>query len=86
MLGGICAFTIVDGAKVEAADLGNNFLVDASSIGEPRARVVTQLLTELNESVNGSCVEEIPETLIESNPSFFKDFNLVIATQVPGLE
>jgi amyloid beta precursor protein binding protein 1 len=38
---------------------------------------------ELNTSVTGSFVEEKAETLIESNPSFFNNFTLVIATQLP---
>ncbi len=43
---------------------------------------MTELLQEMNESVAGSFVEESPETLITSNPGFFKAFSLVIATQV----
>ena len=68
--------------KVSQRDLGNNFLVEGTSLGEPRAKVVTELLQELNESVAGSYVEEAPEMLLASNPSFFSDFTLVIATQV----
>lgn len=83
VLGGIASFTIVDGEKVQARDLGNNFLVSASSLNEPRAKVVTELLQELNESVSGSYVEEVPEVLIVDNPQFFNSFDLVIATQVP---
>lgn len=86
VLGGIASFTIVDGGKVEARDLGNNFLVSASSLGEPRAKVVTELLQELNESVSGSYVEEVPEVLIADNPQFFAGFDLVIATQVALLK
>ena len=40
-------------------------------------------MQELNTSVTGSFVEEKAETLIESNPSFFNNFTLVIATQLP---
>eukprot|EP00198_Chlamydomonas_reinhardtii_P011008 XP_001700345.1 predicted protein [Chlamydomonas reinhardtii] len=82
VLGGIASFTIVDGGKVEARDLGNNFLVSASNLGEPRAKVVTELLQELNESVSGSYVEEVPEVIIADNPAFFNGFDLVIATQL----
>ena len=82
VLGGIASFTIVDGGKVTHRDLGNNFLVNSSNLGEPRAKVVTELLQELNESVAGSYVEESPEELIANNPSFFRGFDLVIATQV----
>jgi amyloid beta precursor protein binding protein 1 len=82
VLGGIAGFTIVDGARVSAADLGNNFMVDASSLGEPRAKIVTEFVKELNDSVAGSYVEEVPEALLETNPTFFSQFTVVIATQV----
>ena len=85
VLGGIASFCIVDGAKVTPRDLGNNFLVESASLGEPRAKVVTELLQELNEGVAGSYVEEDPATLLATNPSFFAAFTLVIATQVCGL-
>lgn len=82
VLGGIASFTIVDGNKVDARDLGNNFLVDASRLGHSRAQVVTDLLKEMNESVSGSYVEDTPEELLENNPNFLDGFDLVIATQV----
>ena len=82
VLGGIASFTVVDGGRVEPRDLGNNFMVEASALGQPRAKVVTGLLKEMNESVRGSYVEEAPEALVAGNPAFFDDFDLVIATQV----
>ena len=82
VLGGICAFTVVDGATVASSDLGNNFLLAASHMGQPRAKGVTQLLKELNEAVSGSFVEISPADLVESNPGFFSDFSVVIGTQV----
>lgn len=44
MLGGIAAFTVVDGGTAEPADLGNNFMVEASAVGQPRAPAVTSAL------------------------------------------
>ncbi|PSC68884.1 NEDD8-activating enzyme E1 regulatory subunit [Micractinium conductrix] len=82
VLGGIHSFTIVDGAKVEPADLGNNFLLTADGVSAPRAQCATECLKELNESVAGSYVEETPRSLMNSNPDFFKQFTLVIATQL----
>ncbi|KAK9798117.1 hypothetical protein WJX73_000766 [Symbiochloris irregularis] len=82
VLGGIAAFTVVDDAKVQPHDLGNNFLLDSSSLGKSKAQHVTTLLEELNESVAGSFVEESPSTLLETNPDFFLSFTLVIATQM----
>lgn len=82
VLGGIASFTIVDGAKVEARDLGNNFLVEQARLGQPRAQVVTDLLKEMNDSVSGSYVEDAPEELLSSNPGFVSGFDLIIATQM----
>jgi amyloid beta precursor protein binding protein 1 len=114
VLGGIAGFTLVDGGKVTAADLGNkcvaraarvcacdagrrrrllpllttacarpacSFLVQASALGTPRAACVAALLKELNDAVAGAYVEEEPAQLLASDPAFFKDFTLVIATQ-----
>lgn len=63
-------------------DLGNNFLVDESSLGQSKAKCVCSFLQELNDAVKAKFVEEYPETLIETNPSFFSQFTLVIATQL----
>lgn len=82
VLGGISSFTIVDGSKVAPTDLGNNFFVTADSLAASRAQCVTEALKELNESVAGSYVEEDPHSLITSNPAFFKQFTLVMASQV----
>ena len=82
VLGGIASFTIVDHGVVEAADLGNNFFLESSHLGHSRAQHVTELLKELNESVTGSYVQESPQELIQNQPSFFSNFDLVIATQV----
>lgn len=83
VLGGIHSFTIVDGAKVEPTDLGNNYLITATALGGSRAQCVTECLKELNETVTGSYVEESVDQLIGNNPDFFSNFDLVIATQLP---
>lgn len=41
VLGGIHSFTVVDGAKVTPADLGNNFLLTADGLAASRAQVAT---------------------------------------------
>jgi len=41
VLGGINAFTIVDNSLVTEEDLGTNFMVNSSSLGQMRAKVVT---------------------------------------------
>lgn len=82
VLGGIGSITVVDGSKVEAYDLGNNFMLDEESLGQSKAKCVCSFLQELNDAVKAKFVEESSETLIETNPSFFAQFTLVIATQL----
>uniref|UniRef100_A0A7C9F6E0 NEDD8-activating enzyme E1 regulatory subunit n=1 Tax=Opuntia streptacantha TaxID=393608 RepID=A0A7C9F6E0_OPUST len=82
VLGGIGGITVVDGSKVELGDLGNNFMVDESSLGESKAKCVCAFLQELNDAVKAKFIEEYPDKLIETNPSFFSQFTLVIATQL----
>ncbi|CAK0763153.1 hypothetical protein CVIRNUC_003029 [Coccomyxa viridis] len=82
VLGGIAGFTIVDDAIVQPCDLGTNFLLESASMGKLRAAAVTGLLAELNEGVASSYVAEAPRSLIENNPAFFADFQLVLATQM----
>ncbi|KAL3652636.1 NEDD8-activating enzyme E1 regulatory subunit axr1 [Castilleja foliolosa] len=82
VLGGVGSVTIVDGSKVELGDLGNNFMVDESSVGQSKAKTVCAFLEELNDAVKAKFIEEYPEKLIESSPSFFSQFTLVIATQL----
>jgi len=43
---------------------------------------LAECLKELNESVEGSFVDEDPVSLIFRNPEFFSRFDLVIATQL----
>ncbi|RLN42555.1 NEDD8-activating enzyme E1 regulatory subunit-like isoform X1 [Panicum miliaceum] len=83
VLGGIGSVTVVDGSKVEASDLGNNFLLDEGCLGQPRAKSICSFLQELNDVVKAKFVEETPTTLIDTNPSFFSQFTVVIATQLP---
>ena len=56
--------------------------VELSNLGESKAKAVSALLHELNDSVKAKFVEESPDTLIETNPKFFSSFSVVIATQV----
>ncbi|XVE74469.1 hypothetical protein DITRI_Ditri12bG0019500 [Diplodiscus trichospermus] len=82
VLGGVGSITVVDGSKVELGDLGNNFMVDESSVGQSKAKCVCSFLQELNDAVKAKFIEEYPEALIETNPSFFSQFTLVVATQL----
>lgn len=73
---------MIDGEKVQGEDAGNNFFLTKDSIGQSRAKVATELLSELNDDVSGDFVEEHPEKLLETNRGFFTQFSLVIATNV----
>ncbi|XP_010475191.1 PREDICTED: NEDD8-activating enzyme E1 regulatory subunit AXR1 [Camelina sativa] len=82
VLGGVGSVTVVDGSKVQLGDLGNNFMVDLKSVGQSKAKSVCAFLQELNDAVKAKFIEENPDTLITTNPSFFSQFTLVIATQL----
>lgn len=58
------------------------FLVDESSIGQSKAKCACAFLQELNDAVKAKFIEECPEALVETRPSFFSQFTLVVATQV----
>ncbi|KAI9176224.1 hypothetical protein LWI28_000014 [Acer negundo] len=82
VLGGIGSITVIDGSKVVLGDLGNNFMLDESCLGESKAKSVCAFLQELNDAVKAKFIEEYPEALIKTNPSFFSQFTLVVATQL----
>ncbi|KAJ3163335.1 NEDD8-activating enzyme E1 regulatory subunit [Geranomyces variabilis] len=84
ILPGIGSLTVVDCAIVSDSDLGENFFVSPAHVGQPRAKVVSDLLLELNGDVLGDHVQKNPEAVIERSPEFFKQFTLVIATQISG--
>jgi hypothetical protein len=56
--------------------------VDEESVGQSKAKCVCACLQELNDAVISKFIDESPEILIETKPSFFAQFTLVIATQV----
>ncbi|KAL7749205.1 hypothetical protein RI367_005357 [Sorochytrium milnesiophthora] len=80
VLPGIGRFTVVDAAKVALQDTTNNFFVTGESVGRPRAKVVTELLSELNEDADGHFVEEDLESLLQHNATFFHQFTVVLVT------
>ncbi|KAI1283817.1 Nedd8-activating enzyme E1 regulatory subunit [Halotydeus destructor] len=82
VLPGIGAFTIIDGGKVTGEDVGNNFFYDASSIGNSKAKVASQLLLEMNSDVRGDFIDETVENVLETNPKLFSNFNVVVATGI----
>lgn len=82
VLPGIGGFTIVDSGLVTEEDIGCNFFLDSGSLGQSRARSTMQLLQELNPDVNGEYVDEAVDQLIDGQPEFFKNFDVIVATAV----
>ncbi|ORX85288.1 NEDD8-activating enzyme E1 regulatory subunit-like protein [Basidiobolus meristosporus CBS 931.73] len=83
ILPGIGSFTVLDNQLVKSSDVGSNFFLELSSVNQSRAQAVTQLLKELNEDVEGFHIDEDVYSLIEHRPEFFKQFSVVIASDVP---
>ncbi|XP_073837597.1 nedd8-activating enzyme E1 regulatory subunit APP-BP1 [Musca autumnalis] len=82
VLPGIGVFTIVDGSVVTEDDLGVNFFLDSSNLGQSKAAACMLLLQELNPDVSGDCVEESVDYLLANRPSFFDDFDVVVASNL----
>jgi amyloid beta precursor protein binding protein 1 len=77
---------VVDGSVVTDADCANNFFVSRERLGQPRAQAVLELLLELNDDVAGSYVAEAPSSIRLLRPDFFREFSIVIASQLPLAE
>lgn len=84
VLPGIRAFTIIDDHLVTKNDFyGNFFVCVEGSIGQPRGKVASQVLLEMNEDVKkGDFVPEHFETLLDKNKNYFLNFTLVIACDI----
>lgn len=59
MLPGIGKYTLLDPAPVLGSDVGNNFFLERSSIGQSRAEQVTRYLQELNSDVKGVAIVKV---------------------------
>ncbi|CAE8654994.1 unnamed protein product, partial [Polarella glacialis] len=64
VLPGIGNFTVVDSAKVEAADFGQNFFLEESDLGKLRAESVCRWLLEMNPDVQGGHLDRDPAKVI----------------------
>lgn len=82
VLPGIGSFTIVDDTNVKEEDVGSNFFLESSSIGQSRATEAVRLLLELNPAVQGYAVPDSPDQLLKEHPDFFHTFTVVIATAI----
>jgi NEDD8-activating enzyme E1 regulatory subunit len=86
VLPGVGRFTIIDPNVVTEADLGNNFFVDPTRLGRPRAAAVAELLCEMNPDVAGDARVASVADLIDKEPEYFRQFTLVLASQVPDAD
>ncbi|DAZ94488.1 TPA: hypothetical protein N0F65_003422 [Lagenidium giganteum] len=82
VLPGVQRFTILDDALVQSADVTNNFFVSHAHLNAPRAQVVTELLLEMNSDVSGSFRQADPRQVLQGEPSYFEQFDLIISTQL----
>ncbi|KAJ3365902.1 NEDD8-activating enzyme E1 regulatory subunit [Allomyces arbusculus] len=80
VLPGVGAFTVIDAAKVSPDDVGNNFFVTRAHLGQPRAKVVTALLQELNDDVLGHYIDDDITPFVAAHPRYFDRFSLVLIT------
>ncbi|KAI9990590.1 hypothetical protein PInf_018200 [Phytophthora infestans] len=82
VLPGVGRFSILDDAKVSLADATNNFFVTADAVGQSRANTVAKLLLEMNADVAGDGRHANVKQVLQSEPEYLDQFNLVLATQL----
>ncbi len=59
-----------------------SFFLSEESIGRNRGEMACALLGELNSDVTGNFVDDNVEQLVNNSPSFFDEFQLVIANDL----
>ncbi|EGT52212.1 hypothetical protein CAEBREN_15257 [Caenorhabditis brenneri] len=79
VLAGVQSFFIVDDARVEQADIGQNFFLHNNDIGRYRAEATLEKLTELNPSVSGSSSCQSPTALAQEDVEKLATFSVVVA-------
>lgn len=84
VLPGVGSFTILDDFIVGHSDLGSNFFTTESSLGKPRAEVVTELLCEMNSDVKGYSRVANFQNVLQTEPEYFAGFDIIIATNLPS--
>eukprot|EP00007_Cunea_sp_BSH-02190019_P005679 CAMPEP_0174235246 /NCGR_PEP_ID=MMETSP0417-20130205/4762_1 /TAXON_ID=242541 /ORGANISM="Mayorella sp, Strain BSH-02190019" /LENGTH=583 /DNA_ID=CAMNT_0015313731 /DNA_START=15 /DNA_END=1766 /DNA_ORIENTATION=+ len=78
VLPGIGAFTILDDAKVSAADSGTNFFIHTADVGKNRAEVTSRYLSELNPNVAADYDQRSPSSVVSEDAACFLQFSIVI--------
>ncbi|CAH0476970.1 unnamed protein product [Peronospora belbahrii] len=85
VLPGIQRFTILDDQIVTHADVTNNFFVTVESIGSSRAETIAKFLLEMNTDVSGKARHAHIKQILEEEPQYLDQFDLVLATQLDEL-
>ena len=81
VLPGIGFFTLVDDQLVSESDLGENFFVHPSRLGQLRSEVVKDFLLELNPDVQGEALGLSFSSLLSSDINL-QSYTMIIATQL----
>lgn len=79
VLAGIHSLTIVDHAIVTEADLGAQFFISESDIGQNRAMAAAPQIRKLNPRVE---VIVDTENVVNKIPAFYGSFDIIIATEL----
>ena len=83
VLPGVGTFTIIDSKRITQSDLGSNFFVTSDVLGANRGKVALSLLQELNLDAIGKAIDDNFESILSTNPDFFSQFSVVVATELP---
>ncbi|KAE9024394.1 NEDD8-activating enzyme E1 regulatory subunit [Phytophthora rubi] len=85
VLPGVQRFTVLDDQTVSLADVTNNFFVTADAVGRSRAETVAELLLEMNSDVAGGARHASIKQVLQHEPQYLDQFDLVLATQLDEL-
>lgn len=79
VLAGVGTLTVLDGEVVSEEDLGSQFLVNESQIGQNRAVAALPELQKLNPRVE---LYSDPNAAVTKDPEYFQSFDVTIATDL----
>ncbi|KAI8388164.1 NEDD8-activating enzyme E1 regulatory subunit [Radiomyces spectabilis] len=82
ILPGVGNITVVDDQLVQEDDIRSNFFLESSSLNQPKAKCVVELLKELNEDVKANWTVKAPSDMILQEPEFFTPFHTIIASNI----
>lgn len=72
VLPGIGRFTIVDDSLVESRDFGHDFFVTREDIGKLKSQVVSELMVEMNQDVQGNYKNQSVDDFLKTEEVFIK--------------